>query len=137
MAHLPKMVEAADEALPHLLRYAMEKNPVFYSHLTRVHMGKGKMFQRGAGKFLDVIHDGCKQNGYPDLAALCVRKDTGRPGHRYVLLEDWEAEIKRVYEFDWSKITSLTLNVSVTLGKKEEPIPNETYSVGPLGVKKH
>ena len=50
----------------------------------------------------------CHRNGYPDLASLVVRKDTGVPGEGWwtstggnLILDLWRDELNAVFEFDW------------------------------------
>ena len=49
----------------------------------------------------------CQPNGYPDIASLVVRKDSGRPGDGWwseaggINMEMWRDELARVHAFQW------------------------------------
>lgn len=58
----------------------------------------------GIAMKLRFVADFCKENGYPNLAALAVHPATMRPGAGYA--GDWEAERAAIAAFDWPPLGS-------------------------------
>lgn len=114
----PRRIESARLALPILLETAKNGSLITYGSLNS-RMGMSVIHQRTIGKVLDVIHYLCKQNDIPDLAALAVSSNYQLPGDRYLDENDgfiaWQAQVKVVHAYDWSKITDLRGTVPVKL----------------------
>jgi len=55
------------------------------------------------GRKLEVVVWFCAQNKLPDLACLVVNQ-SGLPGESYIHFLTWEAERKKVADYDWSNI---------------------------------
>lgn len=78
--------------------------PATYGEANEQYVKMPSITNRKLGEVLDIVHEGCVQNGLPDLAALCVRADTRRPGDRYCLLPTWEQELEKIRNYPWASI---------------------------------
>lgn len=88
---------------------------VTYGYANRTWVQMDSINTRKLGLPLDVVHETCIQNGLPDLAALVVRSDTGRPGERYCLNASWEREIEKIRNYPWDKVGTLFVTLRVKM----------------------
>jgi len=100
----PTTAERASQAWQILVLAAFNHRVITYGKLARL-MGIGA--SRGIGVYLNPIKNLCAARGLPPLHVLAVSKRTGRPGSG-LRVEDFDAERRRVFDFDWSSLAPPT-----------------------------
>lgn len=92
--------ERAGKAWPILTTLAAqgEGSTITYGELAR----KIDANPRNLRPMLDLILHHCRHEGWPPLAGLVVRADSGRPGEGFPAEE--RRRIPNVYRFDWASI---------------------------------
>jgi hypothetical protein len=87
---------------PHLVRAASAK-----STMTSVDLApRVGVVHRTLIKPLDVIAKHCKAQGLPPLPVVVVANDTGKPAPSSLDSDDVASAYRRVYEYDWTRVTN-------------------------------
>ena len=119
------MASATVVATPAALRNAMSTFPALkhaaasgqiltYAELASKVPG---LHHRHLGRPLGIIHELCKQNNVPDLAALVVNANSGKPGMSYTHQDEsvWKAVVDKVHGFDWTSVKALEGKIDIAL----------------------
>ena len=91
---------------PVLVEVASEKETITYTELVRrAGLRVGPRFLR---PYLDRLQEFCLARGYPNLSAIVVRKDTGKPGRElpYPHGGTWVNEVLEVWKKNWNTVDS-------------------------------
>lgn len=114
-----RLLSAATRALYALLDRATQQGDdvkfFTYSELNHEYINMETVATGHMGQVLDIVRQTCLQNGIPDLAALVVNKTTRKPGDRYLAHGNWEREVERIREFDWTSIRRLDTVLKVRM----------------------
>lgn len=111
-----RLATAAHRLIPGLLHIARNGfDPQPYSWFNAEHVKMDNINDVDMGQVLDIVHHTCAQYDLPDLAALAVNKQTGRPGERYVLSGSWEAELEKIRAFNWASVGRLDVTVNLRM----------------------